>query len=186
MEIPPLEEFDTIAEWIRDKRREKNINQTELGDRTGIDNSYISKIESGSTDKVSYKKIRLLVEELRDSPDEKDTPAKDICTEGIEWARPTDKRDDVVRTMTENDFSQLPVKNEDGEHVGSVTETGLIESEGDRVREFVQGKLPEVQPDSPREVVTELVKINPALLVKSDDNYIGIIAKTNLLENPAE
>lgn len=185
MRLPPLEEPDAVAEKLREKREEKGISQVDLSEKTEIDNSYISRVERGEAESVSYKTIHILWDELRDEPDEPETPAKDVCTEEIVWARPTDQRSDVVEVMMDGNYSQLPVRNENGDHIGSVTESGLIETEeGTIVEEFMREKFPKISHDTKRNIIKELVKRNPAVLVTEEDDYVGIITKTNLIENP--
>jgi transcriptional regulator with XRE-family HTH domain len=43
--------FDSFSDWLRKRRNQKGITQTELCAATGIDNSYISQLEKGGCNK---------------------------------------------------------------------------------------------------------------------------------------
>ncbi len=105
-------------------------------------------------------------------------------------AKTTDKVGNAVLTMKKFFISQLPVTNESGEFVGSLTDTALFgmlmenhELKQKNVSEVMSPTFPFVDAKASMEEVSRMItKDNAAVLVKDLMNQVHIITKQDLIE----
>lgn len=178
MEIFP---FETVAEMLRRKRQKLGINQKKAADLAGLSPSQVNRIENDSVN-PSYESVYELYEALELLEDEESQTAEDMMHERVCWIESDESLEQAAKKMRENDFSQLPVRN-DGENVGRITETMIIEAGNPdlEVGEVMREKLMAVNKDSNAKVVEEILKQEPAVLVEGADGFKGIVAKADLL-----
>ena len=95
----------------------------------------------------------------------------------------------AIEKMNQQSVSQLPVFDKDN-LVGSLSESALFQKtmETPNVIEFTVGALiepplPTVGPDEEVDEVVKLLKASPAVLVRDQTNYLGIVTRFDVVEH---
>lgn len=191
-EDPELPDLDSVAAWIRETRNRLNITLTELGEAAHLSPSQLSRLES-SEGNPSYEAIYRVYNELKRRQSEASVAAvlrsKRDGHDNLrfEYVTPTDTCATVGQLMDEYDISQLPVL-KDERVVGGVTDTDLIELDGDATETTIDDiagpPFPEVSVTSDQETVRNLLRRNPGVLLTADEDteftrevgpYVGIV-----------
>lgn len=108
---------------------------------------------------------------------------RDHMNQPIVWANAGETCRDALSRMREYSYSQLPVE-KDGEPVGSITELGLRDKDGDMlVGAVMDDPFPEIEGDESVDEAARVLEDNSALLVTEDGAYIGIITKADLIHS---
>ncbi len=174
--------LDKISRTVREKRRSLGLKQYQLASKAGISNSQLNKLENRKSN-PTYSLVYKVWRTLRELEEEQKQTAEDVMNSPIEWVEPDTALEKASHTMTEKDYSQLPVK--DGEEfVGGVTEADIMTSEhpDQKVSEVMENSFLEVQPDKSADLVGEMLKESPAVMVKNEKGeYEGIITKSDLI-----
>jgi predicted transcriptional regulator len=179
MELLP---YDAMTRALREKRRDLDIQQQEVARRADISPAYLSRIEKGTTE-ANYSTIYNVWEVLQHVATAEQATAADLMSGTITWIDADETVREARSIMLEHDFSQLPVRDGDGT-VGRVTERLLLErSEPETRISTVMGEpFLEVSPSTSRDAVSALFSDgNPALLVRDDGQYCGIITPMDLI-----
>lgn len=180
MDIFPLEQ---VAEMLRRKRQRLGVKQKKAASLAGLSPSQVNRIERNSVN-PGYDSIYSLYQALENLENQELETAAGLMHQGVEYVEEDEKVEEAIRKMRENDFSQLPVKRPGtGEITGRITERGIIESGNPdlEVAEVMGPELLSVNPDTSRSAVEEILKQEPAVLVKEDGILKGIITKSDLL-----
>ncbi|MHA1491213.1 MAG: CBS domain-containing protein [Promethearchaeota archaeon] len=183
IKLPDLKE-------IRNLRKKLNISQENLGEKLGITQSTISRIENGTMD-PPYSKVKKIFEFLNRERMKKDKiqkKAKDIMTRKIISINPRSSIKEAVNLMNENKLSQLPII-EKGKNIGSITakiiqkyitdNPDLINIEIDNVKEL---PFPEIMKNWDIKDISNILTNYSAVLVKEYNKYIGIITDADFLQ----
>lgn len=181
--LPPNE----MTSKIRKKRQKIGLEQQKLAKITGMSNSQLNRIEKG-TIKPSYQAIYQLWNKLQEIEEEDAKTAKDVMNEPIEWIDIDATVEEAAKIMRENDYSQLPVKNSpDSEapiNSGRITERRIMEAESPekRIQKIRGSALPEMNEDTKIDTIKEILKDEPAVLIKDYyGKYAGIITKSDVI-----
>lgn len=177
MELVPLEK---MAEMIEKKRKKTGDKQKKIASMTNLSTSQVNRIENNTTN-PTYSSVHAIWNALEKLEKQEAEKAENLMHREIEWVEKNDTLQDAIKKMKENDYSQLPVKQEDS--IGRITESDImISGNPDQKIQKVMGKsLIEVRPDTGKDAVEEILKEEPAVLVTEQDEYNGIITKTDLL-----
>jgi cystathionine beta-synthase len=92
---------------------------------------------------------------------------------------------ETIKTMKQHGISQLPIL--DHNHcVGIVSESilldAIINSKGTKLKEIMEDAPPSISKDASIDIIANLLKFYPMILVSSAGKYLGIITKSDLLE----
>ncbi len=164
---------------IRVKRASLGISQRQLAELSGVSQGTIAKIERGRM-MPSYSIARRLFESLERCEKRGEKTARDIMTAPVISVSTDTPLELAKRTMLDRGISQLPVV-EGGRQVGRITERLLLDAEGETCRDAMGPPFPTVSPDAPLELVREMLRFEPAIVVASD-RLEGIIARNDLLK----
>ncbi len=183
IKLPDLKE-------IKNLRKKLNISQENLGEKLGITQSTISRIENNSMD-PPYSKVKKIFEFLNRERMKKDKiqkKAKDIMTRKIISINPKSSIKEAVNLMNENKLSQLPIIGK-GKNIGSITakkiqkyitdNPDLINIEIDNLKEL---PFPEIKKNWDIKDISNILTNYSAVLVKEYDKYIGIITDADFLK----
>jgi predicted transcriptional regulator len=181
--LPPLGE-------VLKKRRMLGLSQKDLAKMAGVSQSLIAKVESGKID-PSYTKAKAVLDVLESQETRREGCVEQVLHDNVIGVQGNDPVSKAVQLMREHGFSQIPVF--DGEHVvGSVTEKtvlGQILSGTDlasmsvlSVREIMDEIFPQVGENAPLSLVSNLLKVYPAVLVPRKGKTIAIVTKADLLK----
>lgn len=175
--------YESLMRKLRDKRRDVGLQQKTVASGAGISKAQLSRMERGKAD-AKYSTVYAVWEYLREQENGNRATAADLMHPEIEWASVDETVRDARYRMLDNAYSQLPVRDSSGGHVGSVTDRGLMEIDDlDRpVGEVMGPKFIEVTPETSKEAVLELFRDRKeAILVRDDDEYIGIITTADVI-----
>ena len=170
---------------IKARRKELNLTQKELAEKTNVPQSVIAKIENGKIS-PSYESAKKIFEALN-AEKIKHKTAKNIMTKNIISIKEKEKVTTAIQLMNKYGISQLPVMRKKIP-IGTVTEKTLVEKIGAgkiensaNVLEVMEECLPIIEAESRIEAVSSLLKYYSAVLVKEKDKLTGIITRTNII-----
>jgi len=174
---------------IKAKRLIAGLTQSQLASKSSVSQSLIAKIEAGSIE-PSYGRAKRLFDCLEQLHAEKEKTAKELMTKPIVAVEADETLKKAIRSLEKHGLSQLPVLSK-GKPIGSISEKSVLakinskpglEVEKARAEEAMEEALPTIQPNTPESVVRQLLGFNPAVMVVKKGKIIGIITKSNLLE----
>ncbi|MBI2653268.1 CBS domain-containing protein [Candidatus Woesearchaeota archaeon] len=170
-------------EEIKKIRKKLGLTQTELADRAGVSQSLIAKIESGRID-PTYTKIKKIFLALSELEKKEEIKAASLMTNRIISISPDVQIKEAISKMKKFDISQLPVIDEH-KAIGLVSEStildALINSKGKLVRDVMQESPPIVSKTTSVQVISNLLKHYPLVLVSEEGKLVGLITKSDLL-----
>lgn len=183
--------FPEVTE-IKRTRKVLDITQMELSRLTGVSQSTIAKLESGSIN-GSYDTVARIFETLEDEANRRRAgkKASEVSSKNIISIQANDRVKRATEIMRESGYSQLPVF-DDERPVGSVSEYGILallrdgtsmEEAGERsVRSIMSEAFPVVSEDTPLGTVTSILSYSSAVLVGRQGKITGIITSSDVLK----
>ncbi len=177
------------SEEIKNYRHKVGMTQTTVAEKAGVSQSLIARIEAGDVDpRVST--LKRIIAVLKDAEEGGTLTAETLMRAPVLSVRSTDKIGKASKIMEGKDVSQLPVIDR-GFQVGSISETRIIKEMTSgrdpskishmRVGEIMNGGFPTVYPHADVKTLTNIVELNPAVLVVDKDRIKGIITKTDVV-----
>jgi predicted transcriptional regulator len=180
--LPPLSEIKRL-------RKKLNISQKNLALNLNLTQSTISRIESGAID-PPYTKFKVIFEYLEEEKSKRKKSkryAKDVMTKDIKLIKPDSSIRDAVELMNEYSISQLPII-ENKYNYGSVTSKKIQKCITDNpkiinadVALIKELPFPEIDKEWNVKDISDLLLQYPAVLVRKNNDYIGIITDSDLL-----
>ena len=173
-------------EDIRKIRNKLGITQKELAGRAGVSQSLIAKIESGKID-PTYTKTKRILSTLGEFEKKSDINAEQIMTNRIVCIDESCPINEAIAKMKKFQISQLPVTegNNPNNIIGLVTESSILDaiinSQGKEVRDIMQDSPPTVSRKASVQVVSNLLKHYPVVLVLEKGKPNGLITKSDLI-----
>jgi predicted transcriptional regulator len=168
---------------IKNIRRKIGLTQNELAKRANVSQSLIAKIESGRLD-PSYSNAKKIIDALSSITKKQELKAEQIMNKKIIFVSPNEAIKDVIQKLKKYEISQLPVV-EDNKCVGLVSESILLDSiinkKGKNVKDIMEEAPPIISKDASIDVISNLLKFYPIILVASGGRYEGIITKADML-----
>ena len=100
----------------------------------------------------------------------------------IHWAEPGMTVLEVRKIMRENDYSQLPVKEND-EQIGRIDSKTLLQSSNpdQKIQAFLGPEYTEINPEMPLKAFKEIIRQDSAVLVKENGTYVGLITRADVI-----
>lgn len=170
-------------EEVKKIRKKLGMTQTELANRANVSQSLIAKIESGRID-PTYTKTKRIFAALSDLEKKEEVKAEQLMTSRIISIPPYASIKEAIDKMKKSQISQLPVM-EDNKLVGLVTEStildALLNSKGKNVKDVMQESPPIVPKTTSVQVISNLLKHYPMVLVSEEGKLVGLITKSDLL-----
>lgn len=178
MDLLPLEQ---VSKTLRKKRREIGTTQKKVADIAGLSTSQVNRIEKNSVN-PSYKSIHSFYEALKTLEEQDSETAEELMHEEITYVSEEETLEQAARKMRKNDFSQLPVKGE-RDNIGRITERKLLKAENPdkAVKKVMEPELLTVTPETQKKALKEILKQEPAVLVKKEAELKGIVTKADML-----
>lgn len=175
---------------IKELRKRLDISQEDLARIIDVNQSIISRIESGKVD-PPYSKVKRIFEFLEHEMmirKKKEKKASEIMSKKPIVIDPRSPIKMAVELMNKYNISQLPIIS-DNKNLGSITSKKiqkvitdnyeLINAEVDLIKEL---PFPEVEKDWDIKDISNLLTNYSAVLVKEQGRYIGIITDADLLK----
>ncbi len=170
-------------EEIKKIRKKLGMTQTDLANRAGVSQSLIAKIESGRID-PTYTKTKKIFTALSELEKKEEIKAEQLMTNKIISITPDAPIKEAIAKMKKFQISQLPVIDEN-KLIGLVSEStildALLSSKGKLVREVMQEVPPIVSKTTSIQVVSNLLKHFPMVMVSEEGKLVGLITKSDLL-----
>lgn len=181
------------AREIKARRKALGLTQAELARAAGLSQSLVAKIESGKAD-ASYSRVKKVFDTLEASEARGERRARDVMHRGIVCVKKSDKILKAVALMRRKGLSQLPILDEGGRCIGSVSEKTVLDALGERksksIREIgtkevevaIGEAFPVIDENTLLSIVAGLLSHHLAVLVQRRGKLVGIITKTDLLK----
>lgn len=172
------------GEVIKQLRKEKDITQQELAEKSHVSQAHIARIENGSVD-PRLSTVNALLNAL--SSDIMTLKVKDVMSKPIHSVLPTETIQEASRLMIELGISQIPVI--ENKVVGTITERDIIKrltanpSVKDLlVRDLMSDPLPTVAETSLLKDVESILEVFPAVIVsKKGGDLVGIVSRADII-----
>lgn len=170
-------------EEIKKIRKNLGLTQFDLAKRSNVSQSMIAKIEAGRLD-PSYSNARKIFTALDDLSKKEELKAIDIMNKKIISVLPDDDIKKAIQKMKKHQISQMPVI-EGNTVVGIVSESivldSIMEKDKDTVKDIMKESPPIISHNTSSEVITNLLKFYPMVLVSKEGKLVGLISKSDLI-----
>jgi len=179
---------------VKKRRKSLNLTQGALAKLTGASQSFVAKLEKGKTD-PAYSLAKRVFDALEAMETRTEKRAKELMNPRVYSVSRRDKISRAVSLIRSKGISQLPVFDDKGRCVGSVSEGSVLE----KVEGLAKGKgvedlqdkevnvaigepFPLIDENTPQSLVASLLTHHLAVLVQRRGRIVGIITKSDLLK----
>ena len=170
-------------EEVKKIRKKLGMTQTELANRANVSQSLIAKIESGRID-PTFTKTKKIFAALSELEKKEEVKAEQLMTNRIISISQNTSIKEAINKMKKSQISQLPVIH-NNKSIGLVSEStildALLKSKGTIVKDIMQESPPIVSRKTSIQVISNLLKHYPVVLVSEEGILIGLITKSDLL-----
>lgn len=170
-------------EEVKKIRKKLGMTQTELANRAGVSQSLIAKIESGKID-PTYTKTQKIFTALSELEKKEEIKAEQLMNTKIIDVSPNESIKDTIAKMKKAQISQVPVI-DSHKLMGIVSESiildAMLNSKATKVKEIMQEAPPIVSKNTSIQVVSNLLRYYPMVIVSEEGAIIGLITKADLL-----
>lgn len=170
-------------EEIKKIRKSLGLTQTDLSKRANVSQSLIAKIESGKID-PTFTKTKKIFETLNDLEKKEEIKAEEVMNKKIVSILPSENINDSINKMKKFGISQMPVI-DSHKAVGLVSEStlldALINKKGKKISDIMEDAPPIVSKTASVQVISNLLRHYPMILVSESGKLIGLITKADLL-----
>lgn len=178
---------NTNLEEIKIIRKKLDLTQTKLANLSGVSQSLIAKIESKKID-PTFSKTKKIFETLNMISHKNSLKAKDVMNKKIISVKAEDNIKEVIKKMRSYEISQIPVIDKDIK--GIVSESSILEQvrQGKNIKNLkakdVMSDTPPILPEeSCIDLVTNILKHQPLILISQYGKLTGVITKADILRN---
>lgn len=169
---------------IKNIRKKLGLTQFQLAKRANVSQSLIAKIEAKRLD-PAYSNAKKIFTALNDLQKKKELKAEDMMNKKIISVKPDDDVKKIISKMKRFQISQMPVIKEDNP-IGLISESIVLECITKKkckyVKDIMDESPPVISKETPSQVISNLLKHYPMILVAKAGNLIGLITKSDLLE----
>ncbi|MBD3312899.1 CBS domain-containing protein [Candidatus Woesearchaeota archaeon] len=168
---------------IKHIRKKLGLTQNDLAKLSGVSQSLIAKIEADTLD-PAYTNAKKIFNALESFSRKKDIKADEIMTPKLVFVSPSDSAKDAIKKMKRHEISQMPVI-DNGRAVGMISEAILLDAvlngKADRIEDIMDDAPPVLSKDSSVNVISDILRYYPLVLIGKRGNIKGIITKSDLL-----
>ncbi|MDY6774480.1 MAG: CBS domain-containing protein [Halobacteria archaeon] len=177
-------------ERLRETRKSLGLTQDELAEMADVSQPLIARIENDDVD-PRFSTLRRIIDVLESVEEEQNVKgesvtAEDLMTTGIISVSPDDTVKEVVDTLQETGYSQLPVI-EDDVPVGSVTDALIAHARSEiddlpdaEVSEVMDESFPTVSPNVDVDTLSSFLDGASAVLVTTEGCVEGIVTDADI------
>ena len=167
-------------------RKQLNLTQHEFAIKAGISQSMVAKIESNKLD-PTYSKVKRIENALELLTKHHEKEAYEIVNKNIISVDKDESIKNIIKLMNKHSISQLPVMDKD-KVIGLMSETSILKTNLNDIKNLKAKDLMEVAPpiidkNARLEVIKQLLRFYPLILVKEKGNLIGLITKADLINS---
>lgn len=168
---------------IKHIRKKLGLTQSQLANTAQVSQSLIAKIEAGRLD-PTYTNAMKIFNTLKDMEKKKELKAEDIMNKKIIGVNPADDIKKAISVMKKHQISQMPVIHKNGA-IGFVSESvvldHLLEEKAKYIKDIMEESPPVVPKETSSEVISNLLRHYPMVLVAKEGSLVGLITKSDLL-----
>ena len=168
---------------IRIIRKKLGISQIELASHSGVSQSLIAKVESGSLD-PSYSNAQKIFGALDSLSKHKSLKVSDVMQKKIISIGPNENMKDAVQLMKKHQISQIPVI-EDNNSIGLISESSILDAlmngKSGKVKDVMVDSLPVVSKDATIDAISDLLRFYPITLVSEKGKLVGVVTKSDII-----
>lgn len=170
------------GDQLKKLRTTAGFTQKQVAYRAGVSQAHIARIETGTVD-PRLSTVNRILHVLTEGEGRK---CRDIMTQNVIFAQPSDRILGISRLMMQHAISQLPVRwNE--KIIGTVTEESIIKNlhiniAHETVDNIMDPPLPAVPEDTEIKMIRLLLEDHPGVLVIRKGDVVGIITRSDVLK----
>ena len=168
---------------VKAVRKRLCLTQAGLASRSGVSQSLIAKIEAGRID-PTYSKARKIINALEGIRKKHEFKAEQVMHSSLISVKPETPIKEAIAKMKKHNISQMPVT-KDQKCVGMVSESTILNSLLDRkaasVGKIMEDAPPVVSKNTSINVVSEILRHLPMVLVSDNGKLRGTITKFDIL-----
>ncbi|HJN57096.1 MAG: CBS domain-containing protein [Candidatus Woesearchaeota archaeon] len=168
---------------IKKIRKNLGLTQTQLSKRANVSQSLIAKIESGKID-PTFTKTKKIFETLNDLGKKEEIKAEEIMNRKIVSVSSSSDIKQSIDKMKKFNISQMPVI-DDHKSVGLISESTLLDAlmskKSKNVDDIMEESPPTVSKKASIQIISNLLRHYPMVLVSDSGKLIGLITKADLL-----
>ena len=169
---------------IKKIRKGLGLTQTDLAKKANVSQSLIAKIESGKID-PTFTKTKRIFETLNFLEKKEEVKAEELMNKKIISVAPNDDVNESINKMKKFGISQMPVI-EGHNVVGLVSESTLLNALMNRkdkktASDIMDESPPIVSKTASIQVISNLLRHYPMVLVSDSGKLVGLITKADLL-----
>ncbi|MBI2651517.1 CBS domain-containing protein [Candidatus Woesearchaeota archaeon] len=168
---------------IKKIRKSLGLSQTELAKRANVSQSLIAKVESGKID-PTFTKTKKIFEALSYLQNKEETKVAEFMSKKIISVSSDNDIMESIEKMKKFEISQMPVI-EEHKVIGLVSESTLLEAlinkKGKKVSDIMEDSPPTVSKTASINVVSDLLRHYPMVMVSDNGKLVGLATKSDLL-----
>lgn len=172
---------------VKERRLKLNLNQARLAEIAGVSQSLVAKVEAGVID-PSYTNATKILETLNYLEKEKEHKVCEVMTKNIISVNAKNTVADAIQLFKKHCISQVPVINKNNV-VGLITEAAIVDCMTSKknisscfVKAIMSSPPPQIPDNTPISIATQLLRLNPILLITGKNQIVGVVTKSNLLD----
>jgi predicted transcriptional regulator len=168
---------------IKKIRKSLDLTQTDLSKRANVSQSLIAKIESGKID-PTFTKTKKIFETLNDLENKEEIKAEELMNKKIISILPSNNIKESIDKMRKSGISQMPVI-DNHKVIGLVSEStlldGLMSKKDKKISDIMEESPPIISKTASTQIISNLLRHYPMVLVSESGKLIGLITKADLL-----
>ncbi|MBI2672242.1 CBS domain-containing protein [Candidatus Woesearchaeota archaeon] len=171
---------------VKKIRKQLGLTQFELAKKSGLSQSLIAKIESNRLD-PTYSRVKKIEETFDLLTKNEQKEAKDIMIKHIIYVNENTKVIEIIKILNKHKISQVPVlKNEN--IIGLISESTILKNNSGNIKDLkaedmMDNAPPIISGNTKIEVIKNLLKYYPIVLVKEKGKLTGLISKSDLINS---
>ena len=171
---------------LRKIRKQLDMTQHKMAVELGVSQSMVAKIENGRLD-PTYSYVKKIEDKIMHLTKREEKEASDIMHNKVISVKKDNGIKELISIMNKNNISQVPVV-ERGNVVGLVSEGSIL---GGDITSIEKKKVYEIMTESPPiidkhaklEMLIQLLKFYPILIVKENGKLAGVVTKADVLKS---
>lgn len=168
---------------IREMRKKFGLTQFDLAKKANVSQSLIAKLEAGRID-PTYTNVKKIFTALNDFGKKHELKAVEIMNDKIIFVGPEENISEAIKKMKRFNISQMPVI-EEHKSVGLVSESiildGMLNKKVRKTKEIMHDPPPIIPKNTTVDVVSNLLRFCPMVLVSDNGKLRGVITKSDVL-----